>query len=66
MTSARLREYTNLLNRLIHLEQIGRFESEDAEHIRDLMDDCWRGFSAEEAREARQLSEVLQRLEEEL
>jgi len=56
MASARVREYTILVNRLKHLEKINRGDSEDADHIRDLMEDCWRAFTAEEAAEADKLA----------
>lgn len=56
MASARVREYTTLVNRLKHLEKINRGDSEDADHIRELMEDCWRSFTAEEANEVEALS----------
>lgn len=48
MTS-KVREYVLQQNRLRQLEKMGRGESEDAYYIRDLMEDLWREFSADEA-----------------
>lgn len=56
MASARVREYTTLVNRLKHLEKINRGDSEDADHVRELMEDCWRSFTSDEAAEARTLA----------
>lgn len=47
--NSKVREYVAQQNRLRQLEKIGRGDSEDAEYIRDLMEDMWRGFTSEEA-----------------
>lgn len=64
--SAKLREYLTLVNRLRHLKKIGRFESDAAENVRGLMEDIWRGLSAEEAKQATEAArDVLTEVEDE-
>jgi hypothetical protein len=64
--SAKLREYLTLVNRLRHLKKIGRFETEMADNVRGLMEDIWRGLSADEAKQATEASrDVLVEAEDE-
>ena len=49
--NSKVREYVLQQNRLRQLEKMGRGDSEDAEYIRDLMEDLWRELSSEEAAE---------------
>jgi len=57
--SSKLREYLTLANRLRQLVKHNRGDTEDADYIRDLMNDLWRGFSDDEAEEAQRATEGL-------
>lgn len=47
--NSKVREYVNQQNRLRQLEKQGRGNSDDAYYLKDMMEDLWREFSAEEA-----------------
>ena len=57
--NSKLRDYNMLLQRLRCLENKGRGDSEEADVVREMMDDCWRGLSEEDCRTARGLEQKL-------
>jgi hypothetical protein len=62
--TTKLREYSQLLQRLKYLVDRNRSDSDDADHVRELIDDCWRGLSEEDCQKAQELIDKLDLMEE--
>lgn len=62
--SSKLREYNQLLQRLKYLVERDRGDTEAADHVREMLDECWRGLSEEDCIKAQETLDTLGLTEE--